>query len=125
MAGMDVPSGDPHVACSSFPRPGHARRRRRAQALCPAYADALNCAGVTQAASTFGKGPENARAFDSAIYWSMAAMEVARSNGMTAAAAQADQDKARDAYRALLEDDDAAAWADLAGCLKATPPTGG
>lgn len=91
----------------------------------PAYADALNCAGVTQAASTFGKGPENARAFDSAIYWSMAAMEVARTNGLTAAAAQADQDKARDAYRALLEDDDAAAWADLAGCLKATPPTGG
>lgn len=91
----------------------------------PAYDDALSCAGVTQAASTFGKGPENAKAFDSAMFWSMAAMEVARTSGMTAAAAQADQDRARDAYKALLEDDDADAWADLAGCLKATPPTGG
>ncbi len=31
----------------------------------PAYADALNCAGVTQAASTFGKTPESAKAFSS------------------------------------------------------------
>lgn len=91
----------------------------------PAYDDALNCAGVTQAASTFGKGPENAKAFDSAMYWSLAAMEVARTNGMSASAAQADQDKARDAYKVLLEDDDAGAWSDLAGCLKATPPTSG
>lgn len=91
----------------------------------PAYADALSCAGVTQAASDFGKSPETAKAFDSAIYWSMAAMEVARTSGMTAAAAQADQDKARKDYKALLDDDDAAAWDDLAGCLKATPPTGG
>ena len=88
----------------------------------PAYADALNCAGVTQAASTFGKTPESARAFDSAMFWSMAAMEVARTSGMSAAAAQADQDRAKDGYKALLEDDDATAWADLAGCLKATPP---
>ena len=88
----------------------------------PAYADALNCAGVTQAASKFGSGPENAKAFDSAMFWSLAAMEVARTKGMTAAAAQADQDKARDGYKALLDDDDANAWADLAGCLKATPP---
>ena len=88
----------------------------------PAYADALNCAGATQAASTFGKGPESARAFDAAMFWSMAAMDVARTSGMTAAAAQSDQDRARDAYKALLEDDDASAWADLAGCLKATPP---
>lgn len=91
----------------------------------PTYADALNCAGVTQAASKFGEGPENAKAFDSAIYWSMAAMEVARTNGLTAAAAQADQDRTRDGYKALLEDDDAGAWDDLAGCLKATPPTDG
>lgn len=91
----------------------------------PAYADALSCAGVTQAASDFGKSPETAKAFDSAIYWSLAAMEVARTSGMTAAAAQADQDKARKDYKALLDDDDAAAWDDLAGCLKATPPTGG
>lgn len=91
----------------------------------PAYDAALNCAGVTQAASTFGKGPETARVFDSAIYWSMAAMEVARTNGLTAAVAQADQDRTRDGYKTLLEDDDADAWADLAGCLKATPPTGG
>jgi len=91
----------------------------------PAYADALNCAGVTQAASGFGKGPETAKAFDSAMFWSLAAMEVAKTSGMTAAAAQADQNKARDAYKALLDDDDAAAWADLAGCLKATPPVGG
>lgn len=91
----------------------------------PAYDDALACAGVTQAASDFGKSPETAKAFDAAIYWSMAAMEVARTSGMTAAAAQADQDKARAAYKALLDDDDADAWADLAGCLKATPPTGG
>lgn len=91
----------------------------------PAYNDALSCAGVTQAASDFGRTPETAKAFDSAIYWSMAAMEVARTNGLTAAAAQADQDKARAAYKALLDDDDADAWADLTGCLKATPPTGG
>ena len=91
----------------------------------PAYDDALACAGVTQAATDFGKGPETAKAFDSGIYWSMAAMEVARTNGMTAVAAEADQAKARKDYKALLDDDDADAWADLAGCLKATPPTGG
>jgi hypothetical protein len=55
----------------------------------------------------------------------MAAMDAARTNGMTAAAAQADQDKARKDYKTLLDDDDADAWDDLAGCLKATPPTGG
>lgn len=91
----------------------------------PTYDDALACAGVTQAATDFGKTPESAKAFDSAIYWSMAAMEVARTNGLTAVAAQADQDKARKDYKALLDDDDTAAWADLAGCLKATPATGG
>ncbi|MDP1738202.1 MAG: hypothetical protein Q8L23_12280 [Caulobacter sp.] len=91
----------------------------------PAYDAALNCAGVTQAASRFGEGPETAKAFDSAMYWSLAAMEAARANGLSASAAQADQDRARDAYKALLEDDDADAWADLAGCLKATPPTSG
>lgn len=91
----------------------------------PAYDDALACAGVTQAATDFGRSPETAKAFDSAIYWSMAAMDAARTNGMTAAAAQADQDEARKDYKTLLDDDDADAWDDLAGCLKATPPTGG
>lgn len=90
----------------------------------PAYELALNCAGVTQAATTFGAGPETAKAFDAAMYWSMAAMEVARTSGKTAIAAQAEQDRARDGYKALLEDDDADAWSDLAGCLKATPTQG-
>jgi len=89
----------------------------------PAYADALNCAGVTQAAvDGQEKGADTGKVFDSAIYWSMAAMEVARSTGMTAARAEQDQKAARARYKALLDEDDVDAWSDLAGCLKATPP---
>jgi hypothetical protein len=89
----------------------------------PAYEDALNCAGVTQAAvDGQEKGAETGKVFDSAIYWSLAAMEVARSKSLRADQAEQDQKTARARYRALLDEDDADAWSDLAGCVKATPP---
>lgn len=89
----------------------------------PAYDDALRCAGATQAA-VIGqdKAPETARVFDSAIYWAMATMDVARAKGMAAATAEADQARARAGFKARLDDDDAEAWRVLGDCVKSTPP---
>lgn len=89
----------------------------------PAYAEALNCAGATQAAvEGQERAAETARVFDSAVYWSLAAMDIARRDGKTAAQAEADQKAARDGFKARLDEDDAEAWAAVKACVKATPP---
>lgn len=90
----------------------------------PAYEDALRCAGATQAAvEGQEKVAETARVFDSAIFWSLAAMDVARAKGLTAAQAEADQATARSGFKSRLDNDEDEAWGVVKGCVKATPPT--
>ena len=61
------------------------------------YAEAVQCAGLTQAASELegGESVEGKRLYDAALYWSLAAMQAATTAGKSAQAAEGDQTRAR------------------------------
>lgn len=90
------------------------------------YADAVRCAGLTQAASEL-EGGESARGkqlYDAALYWSLAAMQAARASGRPAATAEAEQTRARIAAVRQLSAGNHEARAGLGQCLRRTPDLG-
>lgn len=95
-----------------------------ASARPPPYPESLACAAVTQAASEIADEARDlaaGKAFDLALFWSFATMEAARRDGVTAAAAEADQVRERAAIKPRLAAGEASAKAALAGCLARTP----
>ena len=90
------------------------------------YAEAVQCAGLTQAASELegGESVEGKRLYDAALYWSLAAMQAATAAGKSAQAAEGDQTRARIAAVRRLSADGAAGRAALRQCLQRTPNLG-
>ena len=76
------------------------------------YAEAVQCAGLTQAASELegGESVEGKRLYDAALYWSLAA--------------EGDQTRARIAAVRRLSAEGAAGRAALRQCLQRTPNLG-
>ena len=74
-----------------------------ASAQTPSYDEAVRCAGLTQAASELegGESAEGRSLYDAALYWSLAAMQMAQAAARPAAAAETDQTRAR--IRAVRE----------------------
>ena len=91
-----------------------------------AYDDVIRCAGLAQAASELegGETGEGRALYDAALYWSLTAIQAAQGSGRAAAAAEADQTRAR--VRALreLSAGDAEARAALQRCRAQTPRMG-
>ncbi|WP_255567862.1 hypothetical protein [Brevundimonas sp. PAMC22021] len=90
------------------------------------YAEAVQCAGLTQAASELegGESAEGKRLYDAALYWSLAAMQAATVAGKSAQAAEGDQTRARIAAVRRLSADQAAGRAALRQCLQRAPNLG-
>ena len=90
------------------------------------YAEAVQCAGLTQAASELegGESVEGKRLYDAALYWSLAAMQAATAAGKSAQAAEGDQTRARIAAVRRLSAEGAAGRAALRQCLQRTPNLG-
>ena len=84
------------------------------------YAEAVQCAGLTQAASELegGESVEGKRLYDAALYWSLAAMQAATAAGKSAQAAEGDQTRARIAAVRRLSAEGAAGRAALRQCLQ-------
>lgn len=90
------------------------------------YAEAVRCAGLTQAASEL-EGAESAHGrslYDAALYWSLAAMQAGQAAGRTTVLAEADQTGARVAAVRQLTEQDAETRAALARCRTLTPDLG-
>lgn len=87
------------------------------------YDQAVRCAGLTQAASELegGESREGRSLFDSALYWSLAAMNAAQAAGRSEALAEADQTRARITAVRQLSQQDAAARTELDRCRRLTP----
>lgn len=87
------------------------------------YEEAVRCAGLTQAASELegGESPRGRRLYDAALFWSLAAMQAGTAAGRSAAAAEADQTRARIEAVRRLNADAPAAEAGLTRCLQKTP----
>lgn len=90
----------------------------------PPYARTLFCAGLTRAwAEQLPSDVPNApEARSDAEFWAFAVMDAARRAGHTAAAAEADQLKARDAARTMFADQPEEAAKGLKTCRKMKPP---
>ncbi|WP_395944362.1 hypothetical protein [Brevundimonas sp.] len=87
------------------------------------YEEAVRCAGLTQAASELegGESAEGKSLYDSALYWSLAAMQAATAAGKPTRVAEADQTRARiEAVRQLNAEAPAARTA-LQRCRQKTP----
>jgi len=87
------------------------------------YEEAVRCAGLSQAASELegGESSEGRALYDTALYWSLAAMQAATTAGKSAQAAEADQTRARIAAVRQLNNDAASARAALQRCRQKTP----
>ena len=87
------------------------------------YEQAVRCAGLTQAASELegGESREGQTLYDSALYWSLAAMNAAQASGRSDVLAEAEQTRARITAVRQLSQDDASAQAELARCRRLTP----
>ncbi len=90
------------------------------------YEGVVRCAGLTQAASELegGESGEGRSLYDAALYWSLTAIEAARTAGRTAEAAETDQTRARIRAVRELSAADAAARSDLQQCRARTPRLG-
>ena len=90
------------------------------------YAEAVQCAGLTQAASELegGESVRGKRLYDAALYWSLAAMQAATAAGKSSTAAEADQTRARIAAVRRLNIDATTAQGALQRCLERTPALG-
>ena len=90
------------------------------------YDATVRCAGLTQAASELegGESGEGRLLYDAALYWSLTAIQVAQASGRAAAAAEADQIRARIRAVRELTAGDAAAAAELQRCRDRTPRLG-
>jgi hypothetical protein len=92
----------------------------------PPWPESLKCAAHVQAWAELEKeangGMPEAKSFDAAIFWSMAAMEAARRDKVdSAAVAEAAQKSERAKIKPLLAAKDPAAEAVLAGCVARVP----
>lgn len=92
----------------------------------PSYDEAVRCAGLTQAASELegGESREGQGLYDAALYWSLTAARMAEAVARPAAAAEAEQTRARIRAVRELSADDAAARAALERCRARTPNLG-
>ncbi|MBX3479908.1 MAG: hypothetical protein KF842_05880 [Caulobacter sp.] len=90
----------------------------------PPYSRTLACAGLTRAWSDQlpSDAPDARESRSDAEFWAFAVMDAARRSGHTAAVAEADQLKARDAARAMFTDQPDEAAKDLETCRKMKPP---
>ena len=90
------------------------------------YADAVRCAGLTQAASELegGESREGRALFDAALYWSLAAAQAAEASRRGATAADTDQTRARILAVRQLSARNAQARATLRRCRQRTPNLG-
>jgi hypothetical protein len=89
----------------------------------PSFEHALRCAALTQAHAEKPALPEQeARiAFDQAIYWGMAASEVARAQKRSSAWFTAEQKRRAAQAQAQLSDSSGTARAELAACQAQVP----
>lgn len=96
------------------------------QAGLVSYDEAVQCAGLTQAASELegGESAEGRALYDAALYWSLAAMQAATAAGRAPAAAEADQTRARIAWVRRLASGSAEARTVLARCRARAPDLG-
>ncbi len=95
----------------------------------PPWPESLACAAHVQAWAELAKdangGMPEDRSFDAAIFWSMAAMEAARRDGVeSAAAAEAAQKAERAKVKLRLAAKDPETEALLATCVKQAPLVG-
>ena len=90
------------------------------------YAEAVQCAGLTQAASELegGESVEGKRLYDAALYWSLAAMQAATAAGRDPVASENDQTRARLDSVKRLSAGEADARAVLQRCRQKTPRLG-
>ena len=89
----------------------------------PAYADSSRCSGLVAAASKLHKDRPDWRIYyDALIFWSMAASERARKDGLSSKKFEADQTAEQARALPQLEAADAAAMAELDACMKRVPP---
>lgn len=90
------------------------------------YEAAVRCAGLTQAASEMegGESAQGKSLFDAALYWSLAAGQAADASGQPAAAADADQTRARILAVRQLNTGSSEARAELQRCRARTPDLG-
>ena len=93
------------------------------QAGLVSYAEAVRCAGLTQAASELegGESAEGRALYDAALYWSLAAMQAGTAAGKTSQAADADQTRARIQAVRQLSGGGAEVRAALARCRARAP----
>lgn len=92
----------------------------------PTYAHALRCAALTEATAKArgDRDPEWRGLFDHALFWGLAASEVARKNRLTGARFTQDQIDQGAVARADLGAGKAEAIAELAACDREVPPLG-
>ncbi|MBV8685505.1 MAG: hypothetical protein JOZ90_16570 [Alphaproteobacteria bacterium] len=89
----------------------------------PSYPHALRCAALTEAAAkqVEPNSAEERLRFDRALYWGLAASEVARKAGLTSARFKQDQEEAGAAASAELAAPSAQAETELATCARQVP----
>jgi hypothetical protein len=92
-------------------------------AAVPPYADSIRCAGLAEASTRIGPKKPTDAAFDTALYWGLAASEAARKNGLPAERFTADQVAAADKAEAELRDPRSDAPVELAFCIARVPKT--
>ena len=97
-----------------------------AEVKLPTLDRALRCAALTEAyASKPGlAGTEARSAYDHAIYWGMAASEVARAEGRTSAWFGTEQRRRASEAETALSNPLSSARAELQGCRSNVPPLG-
>lgn len=90
------------------------------------YDEAVLCAGLTQAASELegGESAEGRALYDAALFWSLSAMQAGQATGKPAAAAEADQTRARIDGVRRLSAGSGEARAALARCRARAPDLG-
>jgi hypothetical protein len=90
------------------------------------YEATVRCAGLAQAASEMegGESDRGRTLFDAALYWSLAAGQAAEASGRPAAAADADQTRARILAVRQLNAGSPEARAELQRCRARTPDLG-
>lgn len=90
------------------------------------YVEVVRCAGLTQAASELegGESPEGRKLFDTALYWSLAASQIAVAGGQALRQADADQNAARILAVRELGSGNAKARTELQACQRRTPDLG-
>lgn len=90
------------------------------------YNEAVQCAGLTQAASEMegGESRYGRQLYDAALYWSLAAMQAATTAGRNPAVAEQDQTRARLQSVRRLSAGETEARNGLQRCRRAAPRLG-